>query len=107
DDALSVEGFSEVFQLLPAKVGPLDQVRVFVEEWSFNEASNEQDGWVFGGQVNPVGQGGPVQRGGGVSQWWYLNPNFIAQALNTNSALFNTNLVITEDDEIVAYRSGF
>jgi uncharacterized coiled-coil protein SlyX len=107
DDDLSVEGFSEVFQVLPQKVGPLDQIRIFVEQWSFNEASNEQDGWVFGGQVNPVGQVGPVQVEAGVAQWWYLNPDFIAQALNTNDALFNTNLVITEDDMIVAYRSGF
>ncbi len=107
DDDLSVEGFSQVFQLLPEKVGPLDQVRVFVEEWTFNEAANAQDGWIFGGQVNPVGQLGPVQVEAGVAQWWYLNPDFIAQALNTNSSLFNTNLVITQDDQIVAYRSGF
>jgi hypothetical protein len=107
DDDLSVEGFSEVLQLLPERVGPLDQIRVFVEQWSFNEAANEQDGWIFGGQVNPVAELGPVQLEAGVGQWWYLNPDFIAQALNTNSSLFNTNLVITQDDQIVAYRSGF
>ena len=45
-----------------------------------------QDGYIFGGQVNPLMHFGAVQLEGGVAQWWYLNPNFIAQALNTNSS---------------------
>ena len=45
---------------------------------------------------------------GGVAQWWWLNPNFIAQALNTNSSLFNSNLVTTNGDgDITGYDSGF
>ncbi len=108
DDDLSVEGFSEVFQALGEPIGALDQIRIFVEQWSFNEVSNEQDGYIFGGQVNPVMHLGAVQLEGGVAQWWYLNPNFIAQALNTNSALFNTNLVTTNSDgDITGYVSGF
>jgi hypothetical protein len=108
DDDLSVEGFSQVFQALAEPVGPLDQLRIFVEQWTFNEAANEQDGWIFGGQVNPVGHVGAVQLEGGVAQWWYLNPDFIAQALNTNSSLFNTNLVTkNKDGDITGYVSGF
>ena len=108
DDDLSVEGFSEVFQVLGQPVGALDQLRIFVEQWSFNEVANEQDGYIFGGQVNPVMHLGAVQLEGGVAQWWYLNPNSIAQALNTNSALFNTNLVTTNSDgDVTGYVSGF
>ena len=111
DSDLSPEGFNQAFQVLPEPVGPLQQLRLFVTQWSFAENSGEQDGWVFGGQVNPVAQLGPVEVEAGVGQWWYLNPDEIAQALNTNSSLFNSNLVVTEtvdgETEIVAYRSGF
>jgi len=108
DDDLSVEGFSEVFQVLGQPVGALDQIRIFVEQWSFNEVADEQDGYIFGGQINPVMHLGAVQLEGGVAQWWYLNPNFIAQALNSNSSLFNSNLVTTnKDGDITAYVSGF
>jgi hypothetical protein len=96
DDDLSVEGFNEMFQLLDGSYGPLDQVRVWVEQWSYAEIANAQDGWVFGGQVNPIGHVGSVQLEGGIAQWWWLNPDLIAQALNTNSQLFNTNLVTKE-----------
>jgi hypothetical protein len=111
DDDLSVEGFSEMLQLLDGSVGPLDQVRLWVEQWSYAEIANAQDGWVFGGQVNPIGHVGSVQLEGGIAQWWWLNPDLIAQALNTNSQLFNTNEVVKEtvggESQIVAYKSGF
>jgi hypothetical protein len=111
DDDLSVEGFNEMFQLLDGSYGPLDQIRLWVEQWSFAEIANAQDGWVFGGQVNPIGHVGSVQLEGGIAQWWWLNPDLIAQALNTNNQLFNTNLVVKQTvngkSQIVAYESGF
>jgi hypothetical protein len=111
DEDLSPEGFSEEFQFLDKPVGPLDQLRLWVQQWQFNEIANAQDGWIFGGQVNPVGHFGPLQLEGGVAQWWYLNPNQIAMALNTNSSLANTNAVIKQEvngkKQIVAYQSGF
>ncbi len=111
DDDLSVEGFSQMYQLLPDKVGPLDQVRVWAEQWTFSEVSNAQDGWMFGGQVNPIAHAGPVLLEGGVAQWWWLNPNFVATALNTNTALFNSNLVTTEEvngkSQVTGYVGAF
>jgi hypothetical protein len=111
DDDLSVEGFNEMFQLLDGSYGPLDQIRLWVEQWSYAEIANAQDGWVFGGQVNPIGHVGSVQLEGGIAQWWWLNPDLIAQALNTNSQLFNTNLVTKETvngkTQITGYESGF
>jgi hypothetical protein len=111
DEDLSPEGFSEEFQFLDKPVGPLDQLRLWVQQWQFNEIANAQDGWIFGGQVNPVAHAGPLQLEAGVAQWWYLNPNQIAMALNTNSSLTNSNAVITGEvngkKQIVAYQSGF
>lgn len=111
DNDLAVEGFSEVVQLLAEPIGPLQQVRLFAQQWAFNEALGEPDGWVFGGQVNPMLQLGPAQLELGIAQWWYLNPDQIAVGLNSNSSLVNTNLVVTGmvdgEQEIVAYRSGF
>jgi hypothetical protein len=112
DDDLSPEGFSQTVQLLGSPVGPLDQVRLHVLEWTFAEVSNQQDGWMFGGQINPTMHAGPVLFEAGVGQLWWLDPDLIAQALsrnttaftasgapvtnpNYNSALVNTNLLVT------------
>ncbi|HEV7730564.1 MAG TPA: putative porin [Candidatus Binatia bacterium] len=111
DDDLSPEGFGETFNVLGKPWGNLDQVRVHVQQWSFNEVDNIQDGWMFGGQVNPVGHAGPFELEGGIAQYWWLNPDQIAQALNTNSSLINTNMVTSVDDdgdtEITGYVGAF
>jgi len=113
DDDLSLEGASETFQLLGQPVGALDQVKVHALQWTFNEIANGQDGWMFGGQVNPALHFGDVQVEGGLGQYWWLNPDQIAQALsrnttsftssgapvansNFNSVLFNSNLLVTK-----------
>ncbi len=108
DEDLSLEGFSETFNVLAKSHGNLDQVRVHVQQWNFAEFASQQDGWMFGGQINPVGHAGAVQLEGGVGQYYWLNPNEIAQQLNTNSVLINTNQVIEDSDgDVVAYRSAF
>jgi len=108
DDDLSPEGFSETLTLLDHPYGGLDQVRIYGEQWTFNEVSNGSDGWMFGGQINPVGHVGDVVLEGGIGQYWWNNANLIAQALNTNSSLVNTNLVYKmADGDVVAYQSGY
>jgi len=110
DDDLSPEGFNETVQLLGEPYGPLDQVKVHVQQWTFNEAANTQDGWMFGGQVNPLMHFGDLQLEGGIAQYWWLNPDSIAQAANTNSVIkgFTTNHVILNDEgDIEAFESGF
>ena len=113
DDDISAEGFSETFQLLDQPLGVLDQVKLHGLQWTFAEISNKQDGWMFGGQVNPSLHFGAVQLEAGLGQYWWLNPDLIAQALsrnttaftasgapvansNFNSSLFNTNLLVTK-----------
>ena len=113
DDDLSLEGASETFQLLDKPAGALDQVKVHALQWTFSEIANEQDGWMFGGQVNPSMHFGDVQLEGGLGQYWWLNSDQIAQALsknttaftasgapvansNFNSSLFNSNLLVTK-----------
>ena len=113
DDDLSLEGTSETFQLLEQPLGALDQVKVHALQWTFSEIANKEDGWMFGGQINPSLHFGSVQVEGGLGQYWWLNPDQIAQALsknttaftasgapvansNFNSALFNTNLLVTK-----------
>jgi hypothetical protein len=113
DDDLSPEGAVETFQLLGQPLGSIDQVKVHALQWTFNEVANKEDGWMFGGQVNPTLHFGPVQLDVGVGQYWWLNPDQIAQALsrnttdfttagapvanqNFNSALTNSNLLVTK-----------
>jgi putative porin len=112
DEDISAEGFAQTFQLLAQPHGALDQVKVHALEWVLNEVSNKEDSWMFGGQVNPSFHFGDVQLEAGLGQFWWLDPDQIAQALsrnttaftasgapvanpNFNSALANTNLLNT------------
>ena len=96
DDDLAPEGTSETFALLSQPMGALDQVKVHALQWTFNEVSNGEDGWMFGGQVNPSMHFGNLQLEAGLGHYWWLNADQIAQALNTNTALINTNLLTTQ-----------
>jgi len=111
DDDLSPEGASQTFALLSQPMGALDQVKVHALEWTFNEVSNNQDGWMFGGQVNPSMHFGNLQLEAGLGQYWWLNADQIAQSLNTNSSLTNTNLVTTQTvggkTTITGYQGAF
>ena len=113
DEDISAEGLSQTFQLLGQPLGALDQVKLHALEWTFNEISNKEDGWMFGGQVNPSLHFGSVLLEAGLAQYWWLNPDQIAQALSRNttaftasgapvansafnSSLVNTNLLVTK-----------
>jgi len=113
DDDISAEGASQTFQLLDKPMGNLDQIKVHALEWTLNEVANREDSWMFGGQVNPLLHVGDVQIEGGLGQYWWLNPDQIAQALSKNttaftasgspvangsfnSTLFNSNLLVTK-----------
>jgi hypothetical protein len=113
DEDLSLEGASETFQLLEQPIGALDQIKIHALQWTFAEIANKQDGWVFGGQINPSWHAGNVQFEAGLGQFWWLNPDLIAQALsknttaftaagapvansNQNTQLANTNLLVTQ-----------
>jgi Putative porin len=118
DDDLSPEGFNEILALLDSPVGDpqslsLDQVKLFAEQWTFSQINNRQDGWMFGGQVNPSMHVGPVQVDAGIGQYGWLNADQIAQATsrnttnftasgapvansNFNSSLVNTNQIIVQ-----------
>jgi hypothetical protein len=91
DDDLSPEGFNETIQVLGQPVGGLDQVKIHLQQWTFKEVANAEDGWMFGGQINPTGHVGDVQLEGGLAQYWWLNDDFVAQAGNTNSVIKASN----------------
>lgn len=110
DEDLSPEGFNETVALLGQPIGPLDQVKLHAQQWTFDEVSNSQDGWMFGGQVNPTAHFGNVLLEGGIGQYWWLNSDLIAQATNTNSTIrpFTTNLLDrTVDDDGDTVVTGF
>jgi hypothetical protein len=108
DEDLSPEGFYETFTLLDKPRGALDQVKIQALQWTFDEVSNAQDGWMMGGQINPTMHIGSVQIEAGIGEFWFLNPNLIANDLNTNSSLKNTNEVFRNaDGTITGYKSGF
>ena len=113
DEDISAEGTTETLQLLDKPFGVLDQVKIHGLQWTFSEIANKQDGWMFGGQVNPSLHFGDVQVEAGLGQYYWLNPDQIAQALsknttaftasgapvansNFNSQLVNTNLLVTK-----------
>jgi len=91
DEDLSPEGASETVQLLAKPMGVLDQIKVYGLQWTFAEVSNNPDGWMFGGQVNPALHFGDVQVEAGLGQFWWLNPDLIAQALSKNTTSFNAS----------------
>jgi len=110
DEDLSPEGFNETIELLGEPVGMLDQVKLHAQQWTFEEIANAQDGWMFGGQVNPIAHVGDVQLEAGLGQYWWLNSDFIAQAANDNSVIrgFTTNLVDRDEDgEITGFTGAF
>src|SRR5438477_11091700 len=113
DEDISAEGTSETFQLLDKPLGVLDQVKIHGLQWTFSEISNKEDGWMLGGQVNPSLHFGNVQVEAGLGQYYWLNPDQIAQALSRNTTAFtasgspvansafnsqlaNTNLLVTK-----------
>ena len=113
DEDVAPEGLNETFQLLARPHGALDQVKLHAFQWTFDEVANKQDGWTLGGQVNPSLHFGNVQVEAGLAQYWWLNPDLIAQSLsrnttaftasgapvanpNFNSTLVNTNLLVTK-----------
>lgn len=111
DDDLAPEGFNQTIAFLDKPVGALDQVNLHLQEWNFQEVSNSHDGWMFGGQINPTAHVGDVVLQGGLGQYYWLHPDLIAQASNTNSVLVLSNLVNTEtedgDETITGFQSGF
>ena len=123
DEDLSPEGLSQTFQLLDRPYGALDQVKLHAMEWTFAEIANKQDGWMFGGQINPTAHFGDVQVEAGLGQFWWLNPDLIAQALSRNttaftasgapvanssftSSLSNTNLLVTQKVQPPTQKGG-
>jgi putative porin len=113
DEDLSLEGATQTFQLLAKPWDNLDQFKIHVLESTFDNAANSSDGWMFGGQLNPVMHIGSAQLEAGLGQFWWLNPDLIAQSLsknttsftssgapvtnsNFNSSLVNTNLLVTK-----------
>jgi hypothetical protein len=111
DEDLSPEGFNQTIQLLEKPVGALDQVKLHLEEWNFQEVANSGDGWMLGGQINPTLHVGPVLLEAGLGQYYWLNPDLIAQASNSNSTLVLSNLVDTTtsggDTTITGFQSNF
>jgi len=96
DEDLSPEGFNESLALLDAPIGntkgtSLDQVKLNLEQWTFSQINNAGDGWMFGGQVNPTMHLGPVQVDLGIGQYWWLNPDEIAQATSRNTTAFTAS----------------
>lgn len=112
DEDVAGEGAAQTFQLLGSPLGPVDQIKLHAIEWTFAEVANKVDGWVFGGQINPTAKIGNVQLEAGIGQYYWSNPDLIAQLLsrnttsytatgaavansNFNSSLTNTNLLTT------------
>ena len=107
DEDLMGEGLSESFALLGQPVGALDQLKIHMLQWVFSEFSNAEDGWMIGGQVNPQAHVGDWQFEGGIGQYWWLNPDHVAQNLNANKALKNSNVLEIQDDKVVGFASAF
>jgi hypothetical protein len=86
-------------------------VKINLEQWNFQEVSNAQDGWMFGGQINPTAHAGNVLLEAGLGEYYWLNPDLIAQASNTNSSLTLSNLTDTMTSggktTILGFQSGF
>ncbi len=128
DEDLAPEGFNETIALLDKPIGDpsvlsLDQVKLNAEQWTFSQVNNRADGWMFGGQVNPSLHIGPLILEAGIGQYWWLNPDEIAQATsrnttaytaagapvanpNFNSTLVNTNQIVLKKIQPPTQKGG-
>ena len=106
DDDLAPEGFNEIINVFDHPVGPLDYLKIHAEQWTFQETSNAEDGWIFGGQINPAGHVGDVLLEAGLGQYWYLNPDSIATSAISNSSLVLTNSVDKDSKGTITGYSG-
>jgi Putative porin len=119
DDDLSPEGLNEIVALLDSPIGDpqsvsLDQVKLYGEQWTFSQVNNRQDGWMFGGQINPQMHVGPVQVEAGLGQYGWMNADQIAQATSRNTTDFtasgapvanaNFNSTLVNTNQIVVRR---
>jgi putative porin len=96
DEDLAPEGFSETFSILDKPIGDpsrtsLDLLKLHLNEWTFSQINNKADGWMFGGQINPSMHIGPLQLDAGLGQYWWLNPDQIAQATSRNTTSFTAS----------------
>jgi hypothetical protein len=107
DDDLNMEGFTETVALLDKPMGALEQFKVHAIQATFAEVSNMEDGWLFGGQLNPSMKFGTTQLELGVAHFGVLNDNRIATALNGNTSLANTNLLVGARPDIEGFQSAF
>lgn len=111
DDDLAFTGFTETVTLLDEPHGPLERLDLHAVQASFAEVSNGADGWMIGGQLHPRATVGPLVVEGGLAHYWWHRPDLIAQELNTNSALANSNLLTTRTTPtgtvVTGYQSGF
>jgi len=111
DDDLAPEGLNQKVAVLGKPVGYLEQLNLYLLQWVFQEVSDSTDGWMIGGQIAPRLKLGDVEVEVGLGQLWWYNADLIAQQLDSNSSLENTNLLQTAtvdgDSEILGYRSNF
>lgn len=111
DDDLAPEGLGQRLALLGKPAGVLQSVDVHVLEWVFREVADDLDGWMIGGQIVPKAKVGSVSVELGLGQFWWYQADLIAEELERNDALQNTNLLETAlvngERRILGYRSDF
>lgn len=102
DDEVAPEGFHERVALVSNESGVLRRVELLGEQWTLQELADRPDSWMLGGQA--VVQLAPGERSrvtltGGY--YGFLRGNALAQARNSNSALFISNSVVLQDGTLL------
>ena len=102
DDEVAPEGFHQQVTLVASDDGVLRWLAVLGEQWTLQEFSDRADSWMLGGQaVMHLAASERSRITLTAGYYGFLRGNALAQARNSNSALFITNAVVLEDGTVL------
>ena len=114
DDDLSPEGATEMVNFWDQKEGFLRGLKLNVNQWIVDQVANGGEPWMWGTQiVANTAFGSAATWTAAFADYYFDKMNVVAKralnpsSSNYNSSLANSNSVITENGQIVAYAEGF
>jgi len=114
DDDLAPEGFAQTVNFLDQKEGFLRSLKLITTQWTVDQIANGADPFEYGGQIvagTAIGSVANWNVAFADYYWDHMNSvakrNLNPSSPNFNSSLANSNSVITDNGNIVAYAEGF
>jgi len=102
DEDVAPEGLHEQVTLVRRKTGLLRRLAVLGEQWTLQELGDRPDTWMLGGQaVADLAFSSRTTATIAGSYYGYIHGRTLAEARNSNNALFVSNSVVLRDGTVV------